>query len=178
VLIGILSAIGITSLVGQIIYTASFTRLLHDAGIEYAAPAESWLHVTIPPEDDYMDYDLVVENDRNDFEVRYRIHRQSAQSKQTPASVEVARLVASIASNEPETEIRITIPPDGLLKEAFNADRGVIGYFTPKPDFSEKTFGALVSLYQSSESAIDIVLLYNDPEFDPLGMYRSIRFRE
>jgi hypothetical protein len=176
VLIGILSAIGITSLVGQIIYTASFTRLLHDAGVEYAAPAESWLHVTIPPEDDYMDYDLVVENDRNDFEVRYFFHRDM--DEQVPAAVRVAGLVASIATNEPESEIRIQMPSDALLRTAFNADRGIIAHFTPKADFSEKQFGALISLFHDGRPGIEIVVLYFDPEYDALRMFRNVRYRE
>ena len=162
----------------QIIHTASFTRALEAAGIGYAEPAEQWLHVTLPPEDGYMDYDLVLENDRNNFEVRYRIQHRAGPDKAVPASVEVARLVASIASNAPGSEIRILIPPDTMLREAFNADRGIIAYFTPKSDFSEKQFGALLSLYSSGRPGIDIVLLYYDAEYDPLRMFRSVRYRE
>jgi len=162
----------------QITYTAAFTKTLYEAGIEYAAPTEQWLHVVLPPEDDYMDYNLVLENDRNDFEVRYRIQQHTRPDQAIPASIEVARLVASIASNAPETEIRIQIPPDSLLQKAFNADRGIIAYFTPKFDFSEKPYGALISLDMLGGTGIDVILLYYDPAYDPLYTFRSVRFRE
>jgi hypothetical protein len=164
--------------IGQITHTASFTRLLTNAGIEYLEPLEQWLHVTLPPLHDYMTYDLVLENDRNDFEVRYFVHRGMGSDVEVPASVTVAGLVASIASNAPESEIRIQVPSDSLLREAFNADRGIIARFTPKADFSEKPFGALISLYQEGRPGIDIVVLYTDPEYDPMWMYRNVRYRE
>lgn len=159
----------------QITYTAAFTRLLEKAGMEYAEPAEQWMHVTVPPIDDYMDYDLVLENDKGDFEVRYAFHREKPENR-TPPSVEVARLVASIATNDPETEIRIQIPADTFLRQVFNADFGLIAHFIPKEDFSMKPYGALISLYAEGRSGIDVVLLYRDPDYNPLEMYRSIRF--
>lgn len=163
---------------GQIIYTANFTRDLKKAGLEYAEPTEQWLHVTIPPNHEFMEYDLVLQNDRNDFEVRYSIHKERRSDLSIPPSVAVSRLLADIASNDEIHEIRIKIPPDELLKEAFNATSGVIAYFAPKDEFSEKDFGALVSLYAEGRPAIDIILLYRDPAFDPLIQYRSIRYED
>ncbi|HLF65780.1 MAG TPA: hypothetical protein VI603_18610 [Saprospiraceae bacterium] len=163
---------------GQIVYTVAFTRDLKKAGLEYAEPTEQWLHVTIPPRHEFMDYDLVLQNDRNDFEVRYSIHQDRHADMPIPASVTVSRLIASIASNDEIHEIHVKIPPDEFLKEAFNADRGVIAYFTPKDGFSEKDFGALLSLYAEDRPAVDIILLYMDPAFDPLSMYRSMRYAD
>ena len=54
-------------------YTYSFTEALKQHGLEFFKPVENWLHVAGPREDGYLDYDLVLENDINDFEVRYRI---------------------------------------------------------------------------------------------------------
>lgn len=161
----------------QITYTATFTRLLDKARIDYAVPAEQWLHVTLPPDHDYMHYDLVLENDRGDFEVRYRFHT-GLPAEDMPPAVEVARLVAHIASNNPETEIRIQIPPDRLLQEVFNAEAGVVAHFTPKEDFSMKPYGTLLSLYPSGYAGIDIVILYTDPEYNAVEKYRSVRFRD
>lgn len=176
--IGTITALfAVASGYGQITYTAAFTRLLEKSGMEYAEPAEQWMHVTVPPVDGYMDYDLVVENDREDFEIRYCFHLEK-RSKETPPSVEVARLVASIASNDPETEIRIQIPADSFLIQAFNADYGLIAHFIPKAEFSGKPIGVFISLYSENRPGIDIVLLYRDPAYDPLTMFRSIRFND
>jgi hypothetical protein len=92
--------------------------------------------------------------------------------------VSVSRLVANIASNDEINDIRIRIPSDEQLSEAFNAHRGVIAYFTPKVEFSEKPYGALLSLFAIDKPAIDIVILYTDPTYDPLLSYRSIRYKE
>lgn len=164
-----------TSAAGQLVYTAEFTRALHRAGISYAQPAEQWLHVVLPPRHEFMVYDLVLQNDRNDFEVRYCIRRTDSG---IPPSVAVSRLAASISSNSEAHDIVVKIPPDEFLREAFNAERGVIVYFIPKKEFSEKPFGALLSLYSEGRHAIDVVLLYQDPKFDPLYTYRGVRFIE
>lgn len=63
----------IHSVSAQITYTVAFTQALEKAGISYAEPVEQWLHVTLPPEHEFMKYDLVLQNDRNDLEFRYRI---------------------------------------------------------------------------------------------------------
>ncbi len=169
--------ISIDPVLGQIKYTASFTRSLEKAGISYIAPLEQWLHVAAPPDHEYMQYDLVLQNDRNDFEVRYRIHPNRRSELSIPPSVTVSRLIASIASNDEANEIRVVILSEEILK-VFNADRGVIAYFTPKDEFTEKPYGAVFSLYAEDRRAIDVVLLYTNPEFDPLTAYRSIYFRE
>lgn len=170
--------ISMDALSAQIIYTSAFTKTLEKAGISYIEPLEQWLHVTIPPGHDYMEYDLVLQNDRNDFEVRYHVNSGRNTQKSAPPFVEVSRLVANIASNNELHDIRVTILPDNLLKDVFNADRGVIAYFTPKAEFSEKPFGALLSLYADERRGIEIVLLYSHPEFDPVTAYRSIYFSE
>lgn len=162
----------------QITYTAAFTHALEKAGIGYAEPGEQWLHVTLPPEHEFMEYDLVLQNDRNDLEFRYRIQSGRYAESDIPASVIVSSLVASIATNQDPLDIHIQIPTDHFLKEAFNADRGVIAYFTPKAEFSEKPYGAYLSLYANGRSGIDIVILYADETFDPLTMYRGVYFTE
>ena len=163
---------------GQVTYTKAFTHLLEKEGIEYAEPTEQWLHVTIPPEHEFMKYDLVLQNDRNDFEVRYDIHSSRSRNQSIPPSVAVSRLLATIASNDESHDILIRIPEDYFLREAFNADQGILAYFTPKAEFSEKTYGALLSLYVEGRQAIDVILLYTDPAYDPLTMYRSVRFAD
>ena len=167
--------LGLPGSQAQIIYTAGFTRLLQEAEISYAMPVENYLHVIMPPEDGFMAYALVLENDRGDFEVRYRFH--DARESVVPAAVTVAGLIASIASNDPETEIRIQVPADTMLHTAFNAEKGLISYFTPKQEFSGKPYGAMINLSRSGRPAVDIVILYTDPAFNPELMFRTIRYR-
>ncbi len=167
-----------SSVDAQIVYTRAFTQRLVEAGLEYDLPAEQWLHVIMPPDDSLMHYDLVLQNDRNDFELRFHIHSASDADLVVPASVALTRLVATIASNDENALIRIEIPPEDLLKTAFNADRGAIALFSPKKIFSEKQYGALISLYSVGRQSVDIVILYNDPAYDPLTAFRSLRYQD
>ncbi|MDX1479626.1 MAG: hypothetical protein R3301_18065 [Saprospiraceae bacterium] len=161
----------------QITYTRSFTKKLAGAQLSYHTPVESWLHVVPLRSDAFMDYDLVLQNDRNDYEVRYRIRRLNRKWRAVPQHVEVSRLVASIATNEPEAEIRMSFPDDAFVREAFNAESGLFARFKPKPAFSEKPFGTLVSLYGEGKAIVDVVVLYHDPGFDPIEHFRDLRFK-
>jgi hypothetical protein len=123
-----------------------------------------------------MDYDLVLQNDRNDLEYRYRIESNARLRQPVPASVEVSRLLASIASNDSEANIVIKIPDEDFLRQAFNADHGMIAYFTPQAGFSEKPYGALLSLYAAGHPAVDVLILSYDRTIDPLQHFRSVYF--
>lgn len=90
----------------------------------------------------------------------------------------VSSLIATISTNQEPADIHIRIPTDRFLKEAYNADRGVIAYFTPKVEFSEKSYGAYLSLYADGRTGIDVVILYSDETFDPLTMYRGVYFTD
>lgn len=162
----------------QITYTKQFTHKLQKAGIEYAEPVEQWLHVILPPEDGLMDYDLVLQDDRNTIEYRYRISLPSDSRAQLPPSVAVTALIANLATNAEEAEILIQIPPDSLLQAAFLADAGIVARFIPRQEFSAKEHGALISMISEEGAVVDVVILYTDPEFDPLMAFRSVRFRE
>jgi hypothetical protein len=177
---GILGALSLILTTGysQVIHTAAFTKTLTAAGLEYVEPVEQWLHVTMPPAHDFMDYDLVLQDDRNEFEVRYRIHDAGTDMPEVPPAIEVSRLIASIASNKDMHDIHVSIPPSAYLSEVFNADDGLIVRFIPKAEFSEKAYGALWTLYAKGRPAVDVILLYNDPAYHPLTMYRNLRFSD
>lgn len=166
------------ALPAQIVHTARVTLLSRAAGLEYQEPVEQWLHVVYPPEHEYMRYDLALQNDRNDYEVRLRIRLPGTPEFTIPEPVEITRLLATIAINEPLHDIRIQIPPPDFLSEAFNAEQGLVAYFRPKPGFSEKPFGALISLFAEQRGAVDVVILYRDEAYDALSMFRNLRFRK
>jgi hypothetical protein len=178
ILLGLLLPLAVNAARGQIVYTADFTNILERSGINYYEPVEQWLHVTVPPRHAFMEYDLVLQNDRNDFEVRYDIHTHRRANEDIPATVLVSRLVSHIATNDEAYDVLVTLPTDSLLLEAFNADRGVCAYFRPKVEFSEKPFGALLSLFKAGHPSIDVIILYTDQSYDPLTMFRNIRYKE
>ena len=160
----------------QITYTAAFTQKIEKLGIEMYEPVESLLHVYPLEEDDFMAYDLVLQNDINDFEVRFRIRPENGKWQRTPENVEVLRLLTSVATNDLEADIRRIIPEDGFFVEAYNATGGFMAKFVPKETYSEKQYGTLVSIYREGVGAIDIVLLYHDAHYSAYNSFRGIRF--
>ena len=163
---------------GQIIYTDGFTELLKEAHFDFFEPVEQWLHVTPKVKDQYMAYDLVLQNDRNDLELRYDIRPFTNQQLDFLPKVENVRLIHHIASNNPEEEILVKVLDSETLKRRFNADWGACHFFTPKESYTEKRRGALLSIYGEGKALANIVILYNDWDFDPLESFNQLRFRE
>ena len=161
----------------EIVYTASFTKKIEKAHIDIYEPVESWLHVYPLDKDEYMHYDLVLQNDRNDFEVRYRIRPEKGRWKNVPQNMEVQRIITSIATNDPDANIRILKPEPSFFMETFNASDGIIAYFVPKLTYSEKRYGALISLEDPGNAAIDVIILYNDDGYDAYQSFRHLRFQ-
>lgn len=143
--------------------------------MEYLESVEQWLHVVPDDRDQFMKYDLVLENDRNDFEVRYRIRR--GRHSRLPLHVEVPRLASSIASNQDGSEIHMTFPDSTFLMTHFNARSGIFADFAPKAAFSEKPYGTLVCLGNDEDACVDIVILRYNPDYNALDAFRNIRFR-
>lgn len=161
----------------QIVYTASFTRKIDKAGIDLYKPVEEWLHVYPLDRDSFMTYDLVLQNDINDFEVRYRIRQDKGKWRRIPNEIEFKRLLSSVATNDPEASIRVYIPDSTFAREHFNAASCHFADFIPKIGYSEKPFATLISLYSDDNVGIDIVLLHYDPDYDPMESFRNLRFQ-
>ena len=161
-----------------ITYTASFTKTIERLGIEIYEPVEEWLHVHPLDKDDFMKYDLVLQNDVNDFEARYRIRPFRGKWKRIPQQIEVNRLASSIASNDPPSDIYMSFPDSLYAREIYNAQSCHIARFVPKRSFSEKPYGAILSIKSDDGTAVDIIILTYDPDYNPYSDLRHIRFRE
>lgn len=147
---------------------------MEKAQIDFYEPVELWLHVVPRAQDAFMRYDLVLQNDRNTFEMRIRVRQKD---EEWPHHVEVPRLAASISTNAPDSEVRITVPDSTFLQTHFNAQDGIFADFTPKRDFSGKRFGSLITLDHRERPSIDVVVLYDDEHYKPLDAFRNIRYR-
>ena len=90
----------------DIIYTRSFTNKLRHHQIDFFQPVERWLHISNLREDEYMSYDAVL-HDESDLEIRIRILEDDKAYIKHP-HIEVMRMLSSIATNNQETNIRIS----------------------------------------------------------------------
>ena len=125
-----------------------------------------------------MKYDLVLQNDINDFETRYRIRPYKGKWKRTPQNIEIGRLASSIATNDPEADIYMAFPDSTFAREEFNAVSCHIARFVPKQSFSEKPYGSILSIRADDGTAVDVIVLTYDPEYNPYSDLRHIRFKE
>jgi len=166
----------ITDAIGQIVYTSSFTRKIDKAGIELYTPVEEWLHVYPLDRDSFMSYDLVLQNDINDFEVRYRIRPDNSRWRKIPNELEFKRLLSHIATNDTEANIHVMIADSSFAREHFDASTCRFVHFTPKAGYSEKPYATLITLKSDYDVAIDIILLHYNPTYDPKESFRNVRF--
>jgi hypothetical protein len=160
-----------------ITFTKSFTRKMEKAQIAFFEPVELWLHVVPMRSDGFMRYDLVLQNDRNTFEMRIRVRRKNEGSQDWPIHVEVPRLASSVSTNYPDSQVRVTVPDSAFMATHFNAHGGTFANFTPKRGFSEKPYGSIITLVHRERPAVDVVVLYEDPSYSPLDAFRNIRYR-
>ena len=163
---------------GQITYTRSFTDRLQEAHLEYYKPVETWHHVSPKRKDRYMQYDLVLVNEENDLELRYMIKPYADDAVDQYPHVETMRLIQHVATNDEEADIRVLMPDSETLARRFNAEWGLCQYFTPKRTYSEKPFGALITLYAKGKAMIQVVILYQDASYDPFESFHFLKFRE
>ena len=164
--------------VEPLIYTSKFTRLLKKAELEFFKPVEVWLRIKPVQRDRHMRYDLILHNEVNDFEVRYRILPSGRSKMETYPHIEASRLAASLASNADNSEIRVQVPDPAFVRETYNADWCTVHSFVPKASNTEKSFGSLLSILAEDQAMVNIVLLYDDPEYNVLEQFRQVRFQE
>jgi hypothetical protein len=166
-----------SSLPAQLVYTASFTRKIEKAGIDLYKPVEQWLHVYPLDKDSFMTYDLVLQNDINDFEVRYRLRPDKGKWRNTPNEIEFKRLLSSLPTNDLEASIRTYFPDSTFARDNYNAASCYFADFIPKASYTEKPYATLVCLRSDQNVSVDIILLHYDPEYDPMESFRNLRFQ-
>ena len=167
-----------TQLDAQIIYTDHFTEKLLASHLDYYKPLEQWYHVTPKTKDAFLKYDLVLINEAEDLEVRYILKPYEQDALDLFPHVDNSRIIHHIASNDPENDITAIILTKGQAIKRYNANWGVVHYFTPKISFSTKPYGALISIFSEGKATANAILLYEDEKFDVLSGFHQLRFRD
>lgn len=155
---------GSLSLLAQeaITYTKSFTTKLQRNGIDFFQPVERWLHVANIKKDDYMKYDLVLQ-DEADLEVRVRIIEDSKLFSKHP-HIEVMRMMATMATNDQDADILISQMDPEMVSEVYSADWGLFADFVPKIGFSTYPKGRVLCLYKEGRALVNYIILHDEDE--------------
>jgi hypothetical protein len=149
---------------GAVTYTQSFTNKLRHHGIDFFQPVERWLHVTNIKEDEYMKYDVVL-RDQDQLEVRVRIIEDNKKFIHHP-HIEVMRMMATIATNDPTADILISQMGSDYVLEQYGADWGLFADFEPKEGFSRFSKGRVICLYKEGRALVNYIILHDDDELE------------
>lgn len=148
----------------ELLFTQSFTNKVRHNNIDFYQPVERWFHVTNIRSDEYMDYDLVLRDNQN-IEVRVRIIEESKIFSKHP-HIEVIRMLATMATNDPATDIKVSLMNPEWVTEQYGADWGMFADFVPKKEFDRHPKGRVLCLYKEGRALVNYIVLYED-DLDP-----------
>ena len=142
-----------------LIYTQTFTNLIKQEKLVFDKP-DGWFKVFPLEEDEFLDYDLVLRSEQTGMDIRYVVYPHGHQSRNYP-DFDFAKTMASIASNEEHHLLFVRGLDSTLLKNEYHAEWGALATFTPKPNFSEKERGKILSLHHSTKGSLLIIFLFD-----------------
>ena len=157
------------------IFPQSIQQKADNMGIEFFYPIESRIKHKRNVKDNFLNYDLILKS-KNRFEIRYSlIPFDDPNYKSIHPHVEITRIIASIATNDENENIRMTVLSHEEAAIKFNADWGLYADFVPKDAFSKFKIGRIVSLYKEGRGYLNCIVLYKKDNLDRfMGM--PVRF--
>jgi len=162
----------------QLKYTDYFQAALEKANISFSEPLENTYKNVRIYDNDLQPYHFAIRSKKEKVEIRYAIELIEADAPLNPPQVRCFARGTSVASNDEEAAITIHRFNEKELKEFFNADWGMIMYFKPKLQFSDKKHCKMLSLYSENRAVIYVYFLFNEPSEELDNQLYSIRFNE
>ena len=141
----LLSSFLCQSVWGQLQYTQRFTNLLKRCDASFIMPIEGWYKIKLLRKSQARKYDLVLESEEHDFEIRFKLNPNYAL---TAPHVTCAATVSDLAINNDYFDIRLNVFSADQAWADFNAEWAAYADFVPKPSISDKYYGRLVMLYR------------------------------
>ena len=106
-------------------------------GGDFVKPVEGYYKVKLKRADGLMRYDLVLDSQEKEFEMRFWI---DPKKDLVVPQVHAFALVSGLASNNPHFDIAFNIWPEEQALQYFNAKWAAFADFIPKRSLSDKTF--------------------------------------
>ncbi len=164
---------------GQLKYSDDFLSLLNHAEIDFYEPVEGNYKTRKIYKEYYQPCDFAMHSRKEDMEVRYLIAPYSEKGPAFNAPhVETVRMVAHLASNDPEAVITVLSLEEEALREDFNADWGKIYFFQPKEQFSTSKHCKLLSLYAEGKGIAMVFFLFDKPSPELDNRFLALRFKD
>ncbi len=142
-----------------LIYTQAFTNLIEHERLVFEKP-EGWFKVFPLEHDEFLDYDLVLRSEKTGMDIRFIVYPHGHQSTTYP-DFDFAKTMATIASNEEHHLLFVKGLDATELREEYHAQWGALATFTPKPNFSDKERGKILSLHHSEKGSLLVIFLFD-----------------
>lgn len=111
----------------------------------------------------YQSYDVVLRSRKENLEIRHKIIPYQEQNMMTTMPhVQLARTVASVATNEDDAVIAYH-DLNAIDLEKYGADWGQIVFLKPKEGFADEANCKFICLYKEEQGTIFTFLLFNEP---------------
>lgn len=162
----------------KIDYPNGFSELLDKAGVDFFEPVEAGYKDTRPVRNEFQNYHLAIFSKKEDMEIRYVI---SPFEKGDPFSnnphIAVARTMSSVAVNDHEKLISAIQLEREALQNDFNADWGMVYFFTPKPGFSAYPHCRMLALHKENQATVFVFYLFEKADNEALDTrYYALQF--
>lgn len=143
---------------GQIHYSHHFTKKLNSMAGSFVEPVEGYYKVKMLRRDAYMRYDLVINSEEKEFEMRFLLDKKYLSG--TP-KISMMTLASSLASNDTHFDIHMHLFPPDLAKNYYAADWAAYADFVPKQSLTDKHYARLLCIYQVDLGLIYQLMLFN-----------------
>ena len=153
-----------TPTIAQLEYPPQFAELLEATDLMLSHPLENQYKKTRIQKNDLFNYHYAIKKKKGDLEIRYAIQSWASKSEEVNAVPHITsmNLVSTLASNSEDALISYHILSDADLKEKYNADWGLVAYFRPKKNFSEKKHCKMLSLFSEGKGIVSVFYLFDE----------------
>lgn len=143
----------------QIQYTQKFTKLLRQCEASFVAPIEGFYKIRMPRGSDQYQFDLLLDSEDKSFELRYKI---DPRYKLDIPHVAAMTMASHLASNEERFSIEMNVFTAEQSESYFGADWAAYADFIPKPSFTNRRYGRLVSVFKSGKGLLQTIMFFDD----------------
>ncbi|MCB9283143.1 MAG: hypothetical protein H6563_03640 [Lewinellaceae bacterium] len=155
----------------------AFQLKLEAMQLEIFRPLDSDYQPVAPQPGDFQEYDYIIRSRSEKMEIRYLAipYREDQWDSQYP-HILATRMVTHVATNAEDAPISLLSLGTTEL-DAFHADWGVVYFFTPKDQVSERRTGELLVLHKEQRGTILVFFFFDDPDNPAIDRrFQSVQF--
>ncbi|NND31130.1 MAG: hypothetical protein HKN76_00975 [Saprospiraceae bacterium] len=164
--------ISLNLLYGQLQYTQHFTDLLDECEASFVMPVEGWYKLKLLKKAEARKYDLMIESQEHEFEIRYKLIPDYQISA---PHITCVSTVSDLASNEERFDIQLNVLDVEQARADFNADWAAYADFVPKSSITDKFYARLVML-QRDHHLLQTIMFFNEHDAEKDIRLHSLSF--